>query len=410
MAPRPAADRLRFIAAHATHPDGHMALALAAAQLDAQRETLGPRRFAPTLLLLYLSDALAPQAETLLAEVAQRWPGVAVAGTVGLGVLANGVAYFQEPALVLWMGNPPEWEFRLFSGRQPLDWPGAETALVHASPDTPELGELVGELSGRTRRGELFGGISSGRNVVAPDGSGGGGQATQWAGGPLGGGLSGVAFGAGLRIVTRVSQGCQPVGPTRSITGAHGPLIFTLDDQPALPLLLDDLGIASLNPPGPALMRLRDTLAGLTDEGDPALGPGGEFGPDTRVRPLVGVDPQRGAVALAGKVRAGQQLAFCRRDTETARRDLVRMAAELREAIETNEEGDDSGWRLAGVHYVSCTSRGAAHAGQAATEMQWLRHALGDVPLIGFHAGGEIARHHLYSHTGVLTGFGVQAV
>ena len=30
---------------------------------------------------------------------------------------------------------------------------------------------------------------------------------------------------------------------------------------------------------------------------------------------------------------------------------------------------------------------------------------LGDVPLVGFFAGGEIARHHLYGYTGVLTVF-----
>jgi small ligand-binding sensory domain FIST len=33
------------------------------------------------------------------------------------------------------------------------------------------------------------------------------------------------------------------------------------------------------------------------------------------------------------------------------------------------------------------------------------RRALGDVPLVGFFAGGEIARNHLYGYTGVLTVF-----
>ena len=31
--------------------------------------------------------------------------------------------------------------------------------------------------------------------------------------------------------------------------------------------------------------------------------------------------------------------------------------------------------------------------------------ALGDVPLVGFFAAGEIARHHVYGYTGVLTVF-----
>ena len=37
--------------------------------------------------------------------------------------------------------------------------------------------------------------------------------------------------------------------------------------------------------------------------------------------------------------------------------------------------------------------------------MQIIRHALGDVPMVGFFAGGEIARHHVYGYTGVLTVF-----
>jgi small ligand-binding sensory domain FIST len=37
--------------------------------------------------------------------------------------------------------------------------------------------------------------------------------------------------------------------------------------------------------------------------------------------------------------------------------------------------------------------------------LQIVRHALGDVPLVGFFAGGEIAHHRLYGYTGVLTVF-----
>ena len=43
--------------------------------------------------------------------------------------------------------------------------------------------------------------------------------------------------------------------------------------------------------------------------------------------------------------------------------------------------------------------------GAPGAELQIVRHALGDVPLVGFFAAGEIARHHLYGYTGVLTVF-----
>ena len=34
-----------------------------------------------------------------------------------------------------------------------------------------------------------------------------------------------------------------------------------------------------------------------------------------------------------------------------------------------------------------------------------MQHALGDVPLVGFFAAGEIAHQNLYGYTGVLTVF-----
>jgi small ligand-binding sensory domain FIST len=55
--------------------------------------------------------------------------------------------------------------------------------------------------------------------------------------------------------------------------------------------------------------------------------------------------------------------------------------------------------------YVSCTGRGGPHFGGPSAELQLVRKALGDVPLVGFFAGGEIAYDHLYGYTGVLTVF-----
>ena len=46
-----------------------------------------------------------------------------------------------------------------------------------------------------------------------------------------------------------------------------------------------------------------------------------------------------------------------------------------------------------------------AYAQTTDAEMQIIRHALGDVPLVGFFAAGEIARDQLYGYTGVLTVF-----
>lgn len=61
--------------------------------------------------------------------------------------------------------------------------------------------------------------------------------------------------------------------------------------------------------------------------------------------------------------------------------------------------------RMRGAIYVSCSGRGGLHFGAPSAELQTIRRALGDVPLVGFFAGGEIAHHRLYGYTGVLTVF-----
>lgn len=402
-----------FVVGHATHPDGRMALALAAAQVDARLAARQPAPV-PTLGLVYLTDALAAQADELLAELEQRWPGVHWAGTVGVGVLAaqgsagqaepaldreTAVEYMDEPAVALMLCDLPPASFRLFSGRQPMPAGWAQTALVHADPATHDLDDLLIELAGRTDGGYLFGGLTASHN-----------RRVHIADGVFEGGLSGVAFLAhdpadpvpAPRLVSRITQGCQPLGPTRRITSADGNLALTLDDQPALALLLDTLQV-SLQQPQRAMAALRGTLVGLTDDHDTALGRGGQFGSDTRVRHLIGIDPGRQGVAVAEHLALGQQIAFCRRDVAAARRDLVRICAELREEL----AGDDASApaRILGALYVSCSGRGGPHFGAPSAEAQIVQHALGDVPLIGFFAAGEIARHHLYGYTGVLTLF-----
>jgi small ligand-binding sensory domain FIST len=94
------------------------------------------------------------------------------------------------------------------------------------------------------------------------------------------------------------------------------------------------------------------------------------------------------------------RLAFCTRNPYAARADLLRIATEIRAEIESGTAG-----RALGVLYISCSGRGGPHFGAPNAELQLVRRALGDMPLAGFFANGEIARDHLYGYTGVLTVF-----
>ncbi len=394
-----------FVCGHATHPDWRMAVSLAAAQVDAQHARQEPGGAGPlTLGFAYFTDAYAPHARPLLAELKRRWPGVAWVGSVGVGVSASGVEYFDEPALVLMLAALPGGRFEVFSGAHPLSRIEAFSALVHADPGTPELSELIAELSDRTASGYLFGGLAASRTGTV-----------HLANDVFSGGLSGVAFTADVPLISRVTQGCQPVGPVRTVTAAERNIVVELDGRPAMPALLEDLGLADLTNARAALPRLRGTLVGLSDGDAAPLARGRQFGPDVRVRHLVGLDPGRQAVAVADMVNPGMRLAFCTRDAEAARRDLVRICSEIREEVEAPSElavpgaapepAPAASSRIKGAIYVSCAGRGGPHFGSPSAELKIVQRALGDVPLAGFFAGGEIARHHLYGYTGVLTVF-----
>jgi small ligand-binding sensory domain FIST len=416
----------RFLHGHATHPDAHMALALAAAQIEAQRGEPG-HAAAPTLGWVYLTDHFAPQAGALLAELQQRWPGVHWVGATGVGIAAAGVEYFDEPALTLMLTDLPRERFQVFSGARPLGLFAAHTANVHADPATNDLAELIHDMSARTTTGYLFGGLASGRS-----------KALHVADAVLSGGLSGVAFDAGVALVSRVSQGCQPVGPQRHVTGVERNVVTELDGEPALDCLLRDVGLAGVEP-RTALPRLRQILVGLVDADSGDARAAGAFhnvnygsafdrhtqrdafGSDTRVRHLIGLDAGRRGIAIADTAELGTQLAFCSRNVEAARRDLMRICAEVRDEVEPEtlplaaalalreaplgDATSRAGHGIAGAVYVSCAGRGGAHFGAPSAELALVRHALGDVPLVGFFAAGEIARANLYGYTGVLTVF-----
>ena len=402
---------------HATHPQWPMAAGLVIAQLRAQM-TLPGHATSPRLGLLYITDYYANDAEAILAHLQQELPMVKDwAGTVGVGVAANNAEYFDEPGMALMLCDVPAEHYRVFSGAQPLP-PSfqAASALVHADPQTPELAELIAEMASRTQTGYLFGGLTASRKQAVQFAWHGSDNAQQ---GVLTGGLSGVAWAPAVQILSRVTQGCAPISKEREITEAEGHVVYQLDGLPALDVLMADLKV-SLSEPQTALKAVRSTLVGLSSPGQQGVGRTGSLGADVRVRHIVGLDPARKGVAIADHLAVGQKLAFCQMSLQAAKSDLRRICSEIREELEPEtlslemanalaaseaEAAPHPARRVAGAVYVSCSGRGGPHFGGPSAELQWIRHALGDVPLVGFFASGEIAHHHLYGYTGVLTVF-----
>lgn len=411
---------------HAGHPQWRMAAGLVLAQVRAQM-ALPSYAKAPTLALLYITDHYAAHAQDILDHLSAELPEVTDwSGTVGVGVAANNIEYFDEPGLVLMLCELPSDQYRVFSGVAPLGLGfEAHTALVHADPGTPDLGELIEEMSARTASGYLFGGLSCGRGKLLQFAVAGNGNVKGQgaAGGIFSGGLSGVAFDERVSLVSRVTQGCLPVSAAHRVSSVAQHVVQSLDDEPALDVLLRDLNV-SLAQPEQALRVVRATLIGVAQpasaDNAAVIGRSGNFGSDVLVRHIIGLDPARRALAVSDRLEVGMQLAFCQRNAQAAKADLTRICAEIREELEPEElptqalatpgvgqteAAPQPTRRIAGAVYISCSGRGGPHFGGASAELQIVRRALGDVPLVGFFAGGEIARNQLYGYTGVLTVF-----
>ncbi len=366
----------------------------------------GPSCASANLALVYITDHFASHATELLAHLVQALPHVGDwAGTVGVGVAANGVEYFDEPAIGVMLCSFPVNSHRVFSGVAPLGSFVANTALVHADASTLDLSELVDELAQRTASACVFGGLSASRSQpvqMTLTARGGGFNGGVSVGAPVGGvftgGLSGVGFGIQVNLMSRVTQGCQALAPARRITACDGHVLLKLDGQNALDCLSQDLKLNLREPDD--LLKLRSALVGIEDphaSADHLSWKNRAFAPDTRVRHLIGIDPSLGAVAIAEPLALGQRLWFGERNVQAARTDLTRMCTELRDALE--------GQTIQGAIYVSCAGRGGPHFGGPNAELQIVRRALGDVPLIGFFASGEIAHRHIHGYSAVLTVF-----
>ncbi|MBA4267260.1 MAG: hypothetical protein C0453_19460, partial [Comamonadaceae bacterium] len=161
-----------FPYAHATHPQWRMAVALVLAQLRAQM-ALPHYADAPSLALLYITDHYAADAQDILGHLSAELSEVTDwAGTVGIGVAANNVEYFDEPAMAVMLCDLSPDQYRVFSGVAPLVASGADavgftphTALVHAEGRTPDLAELIAEVADRTSSGYVFGGLTASRGA-----------------------------------------------------------------------------------------------------------------------------------------------------------------------------------------------------------------------------------------------------
>ena len=378
---------MQFRAGHAS--DTHWRAAV-----DACLMQIRPVPKGANLGFAYVSDRYHRDAPALLDYLRLQTGVDHWVGSTAVGVMGGVHEYMEQPAVSILIGAFPGGSFKVFSGKARSPKLGATTgtgasaahfAVVHGDPDADDMPSLLEDMGGKVESGFLAGGLSSA--LGAQTGT------RQFADEVFSGGLSGVVFSADVPIMTRLTQGCSVLGegggsrPVYQVTGGERNIVSMLDGRPALDVMLEAAGAD-----GEGEEALRRAIAGLVI-GLPVAG--SDTG-DYLVRNIIGVDPRNRLIAIGASVEVGMSLMFCRRNADAARSDMDHMLESLRLQLQATPR--------AGL-YFSCLGRGRNLFGESGVELRAIRNSLGEFPLIGFFANGEISHDRLYAYTGVLVLF-----
>ena len=360
--------------------------------------TLGPnQRLNAKLGWLYVTDTLAADFSSIVTHLKQTTGVDSWVGSVGMGVCWQDSAgrsgeAFGRAAAVAMISEHLTGSYHMLpklcksTSEIPGDTRGWIAAtkpplgVIHGDPMNEKVPSLIEALSTELENtalevpGFLVGGLSSSH-----------GAHYQLAGTVMSGGLSGVLFAPEVEVATGLTQGYSPVGPAHRITDCAENVVITLNGESALKVFKNDIG--------EVLAKDLSRIGGYIHAAFPIAG--SDTG-DYTVRNLVGIDPERGWLAIGGNIDLGDQLMFVRRDPEGAHEDLVRMVTELSNRLSKPPRG--------GL-YFSCVARGPNLFGHQGREMEIIGEILNDIPVVGFFGQGEISNNRLYGYTGVLALF-----
>jgi small ligand-binding sensory domain FIST len=191
----------------------------------------------------------------------------------------------------------------------------------------------------------------------------------------FGAGMVGVALSGNVQVDTIVAQGCRPIGQPMFVTKCQRNVIWELDGQPAIEVL--QALYRQLSPADRELAQHSLFLGVVMNEYQHEYKQG-----DFLIRNLVGMDPERGVLAIGAIVHEGAVVQFHLRDATTSAQDLEHLLTAYAEA--------SAGARPAGALLFSCLGRGVHLYGEPDHDTHAFRDHLGAVPLGGFFCNGEI--------------------
>ena len=346
---------------------------------DLPNEALGDLAF------IYIHHQLAIETDRII-DYLRSHTGISHwVGSVAEALCSTGRESYEEIAIAILVTDFKQDDFRVISAlrdnpqvwldenRSWIDQHFASIAVVHGDPSHQRVPQTIEQLADQLQ-GFVVGGLTSSDTLNV-----------QIANQAAGAGLSGVLLGSNIAMHTRLAQGCQLMSEPHTITECEQHIIVKIDDRPALDVFKEAIG-----------PELAENLHAVGGRIFAALPIEGSDTGDYLVRNLVGLDPDHKLIAIGDIAHVGQRIQFARRDKDAAKQDLIEMVDQLK--ANTDKP-------IKGALYHTCLGRGRHEFGAPNVELNIIKEHLGDVPLIGFFANGEISHRRLYGYTGVLSVF-----
>lgn len=348
-----------------------------------------------------------PRLLPLLSEQlqAEHWLGCLGGGVVGTDPSGTPHELENKPALSVTLLNLPgatlqpfaidtdtlpdldgpadPWRALLGGGEDP-----SASMLLLVDPSCPRINDLISGLDYACPEAMKLGGIAGQHS--APHGS-------LLFEGQVVRGAVGCLIGGAWQLDPVVAQGCRPIGPVFDVEQAQRNVVLEVSQGQARrsPVAALQAILTDLSPEERELVK-HSLFLGV-GRSSFSLDSAEPDGPTAfLVRNLIGVDPRNGAVAVAERMRVGQQVQFQLRDATASRQELRQLL---------NRQQSRQPEPLATLLFA-CLGRGAGLYGEPDGDVNLCRETFAQVPIAGVFCNGEIGpvagNTHLHGYTASL--------
>lgn len=339
----------------------------------------------PDLCLVFVSSHFQAHYEIIPSELQATLSPKAVLGCSGGGVIGDAREVEHQPALSLIAAVLPDVTLTPFraadsslpdldvsprawhsmAGVSPLEQPHF---ILLADPFSIRIENLIMGLDYSYPKAVKVGGLASG--ATQPGDNALFLNSVCYRSGAVGLGLSG-----NITLDALVAQGCRPIGKPYRVTRCDRNILIELEGRPPLSILRDlyttlDARDQGLLQHALFLGLVMDPLKSHFTQGD------------FLIRNIVGLDTEKGLLAVGALLREGQLVQFHLRDAQTSSDDLDQVLTTYGSQAKHDQ--------LAGALLFSCLGRGEYLYGQPSHDSRLFQKKLGTISVGGFFCNGEI--------------------